>query len=155
MTIDDWLKNGEMAQHNEDLLRPSPGPGKRAVTVEEVEARPKRRHKYNARPVEVDGIRFDSKLEAKRYQELQILVAAGEIHGLQLQPRFELQESFRDAHGKKHRAINYVADFQYVENATDELVVEEVKGFKGNPVWRIKHKLFLYRYPNVELRIIK
>jgi len=133
--------------------RPSPGPGNRAVTVKEVDARPKRRHKYNAQAVEVDGIRFDSKLEAKRYQELQLLAAAGEIHALQLQPRFELQESFRDAHGKKHRAINYVADFQYVENG--HVIVEEVKGHE-TAVWRLKKKLFLYRYGRqVVLRIIK
>ena len=39
----------------------------------------KRAHKYGAEPVTVDGIRFDSKLEARRYCELVLLQKAGEI----------------------------------------------------------------------------
>ena len=116
-------------------------------------AQPKRRHKYNAQPTEIDGIRFDSKREAKRYQELQMLAAAGEIHALQLQPRFELQPAFTDAHGKKHRAINYVADFQYYQNG--HCIVEDVKGVE-TPVFKIKRKLFLYKYGRqVVLRIVR
>ena len=44
-----------------------------------------RRHKYSARPTEVDGIRFDSKAEARRYTELRTLEKAGEISHLELQ----------------------------------------------------------------------
>jgi hypothetical protein len=145
----------QMADDNE-RKRPSRGPGKTALPIvqngQPVTHQP-RRHKYNAQATEIDGIRFDSKREAERYQELLLLAAAGEIHALSLQPRFELQPSFK-REGKTIRAIHYVADFQYVENATDRLIVEEVKGFKGNPVWRLKYKLFLYRYPNVHLEII-
>ena len=136
-----YLANGDMAAHNEDLLqRPS---------VER--AQPKRRHKYNAQPTEIDGIRFDSKREAKRYQELQMLAAAGEIHALQLQPRFELQPSFK-RNGKTVRAIHYVADFQYVENG--RVIVEDTKGME-TAVFKLKKKLFLFTYPDVELRIVK
>ena len=137
-----YLANGDMAAHNEDLLqRPS---------VER--AQPKRRHKYNAQPTEIDGIRFDSKREAQRYQELQMLAAAGEIHALQLQPRFELQPAFEDSQGKRHRAIHYVADFQYVENGS--VIVEDTKGME-TAVFKLKKKLFLFTYPDVELRIVK
>lgn len=38
-----------------------------------------RKHKYDAQPVTVDGIRFDSKLEARRYCELVLLQQAGKI----------------------------------------------------------------------------
>lgn len=40
-----------------------------------------RKHKYNAKPTEVDGIRFDSKKEANYYQELKLRQRAGEVLG--------------------------------------------------------------------------
>ena len=147
--LTEWLKNGEMAQHNQGLLN-NRGPGKRAIPVE---LQPeKRNHKYNAQPTEFDGIRFDSKREAERYQELQMLAAAGEIHSLQLQPRFELQPSFK-RNGKTVRAIHYVADFQYVTQ-NGRHVVEDTKGM-ATAVFKLKKKLFLYRYPDLELRVTK
>ena len=118
-------------------------------SVERVQ--PKRRHKYNAQPTEIDGIRFDSKREAQRYRELQLLAADGEIHALQLQPRFELQPSFK-RNGKTVRAIHYVADFQYVENG--RVIVEDTKGME-TAVFKLKKKLFLFTYPDIELRIVK
>ncbi|MCA9366914.1 DUF1064 domain-containing protein [Candidatus Kaiserbacteria bacterium] len=114
---------------------------------------PKRSHKYNAQPTEIDGIRFDSKREAQRYRELQLLAADGEIHALQLQPRFELQPSFK-RDGKTVRAIHYVADFQYTEDATERVIVEDVKGMETD-VFKLKRKLFMYAYPKLTLRIVK
>ena len=147
-----YLSNGEMAQYNEELLNPR-GPGKRAILAEDVDRqRKKRNHKYNAKPTEIDGIRFDSKREAQRYQELKMLTAAGEIHSLQLQPRFELQPSFK-RNGKTVRAIHYVADFQYVTQ-NGRHVVEDTKGM-ATAVFKLKKKLFLYRYPDLELRVTK
>lgn len=37
------------------------------------------RHKYNAKPTVVDGIRFDSKREAQYYCDLKLRVKAGEV----------------------------------------------------------------------------
>lgn len=37
------------------------------------------KHKYNAKKTAVDGITFDSKREAKRFEELKELEAAGVI----------------------------------------------------------------------------
>lgn len=45
-------------------------------------------HKYSAKSMEVDGHKFPSKREARRYQELVLLAKAGEIDDLELQPRF-------------------------------------------------------------------
>ena len=108
------------------------------------------KHKYNAVAIEVDGIRFASKAEARRYQELMILQRAGVIADLVLQPKFLLQPAFVYA-GKKERAINYVGDFSFVED--DKIIVEEVKGFVM-PTWLLKRKLFLYKYPHIELRVL-
>ena len=113
-----------------------------------------RRHKYNARKTTVDNVTFASKREAERYRELKLLHDAGEITLLELQPKFELQPAFRHRQsGKMIRAINYIADFEYMDNDYNH-IVEEVKG-KETEVFRIKRKLFLRQYPHIIFRIIK
>ena len=112
-----------------------------------------KRPKYNARKITVDGIVFDSQAEADRYADLKLLVKGREITNLQLQPSFILQDSFtRD--GKKIRAIEYVADFAYIE--ADKIVVEDVKGGKATmtEAYKLKRKLFLYRFPEIDFREI-
>jgi len=102
--------------------------------------------KYKAKKTEIDGITFDSKAEAKRYQELKLLERADYIQHLSLQPRFMLQEGFVNTHtGKKERAIEYVSDFMYLEN--NVIIVEDVKGMKTSD-YKIKRKLFLFKYQN-------
>ena len=81
-------------------------------------------NKYHNKKTVVDNIKFDSKLEANRYSELKLLEKAGQIFDLKLQPRFLLQPSFKYK-GKTHRKIEYVADFEYIENG--QVVVEDVK----------------------------
>jgi hypothetical protein len=100
--------------------------------------------KYKAKKTEIDGITFDSKAEAKRYQELKLLEKAGQIKHLSLQPRFTLQEGFVNSHtGKIERKIEYVADFMYLENGV--IIVEDVKGMKTSD-YKIKRKLFIHKY---------
>lgn len=108
-------------------------------------------HKYRAKPVTVDGHRFPSKAEARRYGQLQLLVRAGKITDLRLQPRFVLQEKFRHE-GRILRAITYTADFAYRENGIE--IVEDVKGIE-TPVFRLKWKLFLARFRGIDARIVK
>lgn len=103
-----------------------------------------RGHKYNAKKTTIDGITFDSRKEARRYQELKLLERAGAITALTLQPRFVLQEAFRHK-GKAIRKIEYVADFKYIDQQTEKNVVEDVKGLKTD-VYNIKKKMFLKRY---------
>lgn len=107
-------------------------------------------NKYNAKKTELDGIVFDSRKEANRYAELKLLERAGHIEDLTLQPKFELQESF-SVNGKKHRAITYSADFQYVEHG--KTVVEDTKGFVTE-VFKIKQKLLLYKYQDIDFRVL-
>lgn len=113
----------------------------------------KKRHKYNARRVTVDGYTFDSKAEARRYNQLRLLQRAGDIADLELQPSFELQPGFTDASGKRQRAIRYVADFAYTL-PDGRRVVEDVKGVE-TAVFKLKRKLFLFTYPDLELRTVK
>lgn len=108
--------------------------------------------KYNANKTEIDGIVFDSELEASRYATLKLLERAGAIQNLKLQPRFLLQEGFT-YHGHKERKIEYIADFQYERNG--ETVVEDAKGMKTD-VYKLKRKLFLYKYGDkVSFREVK
>ena len=92
---------------------------------------PKLRSKYRNEPTEVDGRKFDSLAEARRYRELTRLRDAGEISQLRLQPRYPI-------------VINgipvcvYVADFSYI--GSTGIVVEDVKGVR-TAVYRLKNKL--------------
>lgn len=103
----------------------------------------KKKSKYSAVKTKVNGIKFDSKKEARRYKELKILEKADEIKSLELQPRFLLQEKFK-YNGKTIRKIEYVADFRYIDEKGNT-VVEDVKGMKTE-VYKIKKKIFLKKY---------
>ncbi len=103
-------------------------------------------NKYNNTKIEYEGYTFDSIKEMNRYAELQLLVRAGEIYGLRLQPRYLLQEGFTDINNNKHLPITYIADFGYFEYNSDVEIVEDTKGMKTD-VYRIKKKLFLFKYP--------
>lgn len=107
--------------------------------------------KYRNKKVQVDMYVFDSIAESKRYKELALLEKAKKISNLQLQPKFLLQKSFRK-NGKTYRKIEYIADFMYLENG--QVIVEDVKGMETE-VFKLKRKLFEYRYPTLELKIIK
>lgn len=107
--------------------------------------------KYHSEKTKVDGHVFDSAREASVYQGLKIAERSGVISNLELQPKFLLQESFRDSKGKLQRAVYYIADFRY--KALDgHVVVVDVKSkiTEANPVYRLKRKLFLFRYPDID-----
>lgn len=99
-----------------------------------------KKSKYSNKKVEVDGILFHSKKEAKRYVELKQLEVEGEITHLALQPKFELIPK-QDG----ERACYYIADFSYYELAGNTCIVEDTKGFKTAD-YIIKRKLFKYLY---------
>ena len=106
----------------------------------------KRRNKFGNVATVVDGIRFDSKAEAKRYGELRILERAGEITGLTCQPKFEIVVL-----GKK--VATYRGDFQYRDAAAHRTVIEDVKGVQTE-AFKIKWALLQTLYPNIAWRIV-
>lgn len=110
-------------------------------------------NKYHAKKTTVDGIEFDSRLEANRYCELKLLERAGQIQQLTLQPKFTLQEGFRK-NGEYFRPIVYIADFMYFDNAKRKWIVEDAKGMKTE-VYKIKRKLFEYKFGNYTVKEIK
>ena len=98
-------------------------------------------NKYsNIKTMTADGIKHDSRKEARRWVELTLLQRAGEISDLKRQVKYELipkQEG--------ERAVTYIADFVYNDNKTGNTVIEDCKGFKTD-VYKLKRKLFQYRY---------
>lgn len=109
--------------------------------------------KYRAKPTVVDGIRFASMKEAKRYQELKLLERAGAIRDLKLQPKFPMcvwPNAFIVDVDTPKTIATYVADFSYYDVAGRDIVIEDVKGFK-TPVYRLKKKMVEAQY-GVEIR---
>lgn len=97
--------------------------------------------KYHNKKVKVDGILFDSKKEARRYAELQLLERAGKIQNLRRQVKFQLIPAQRDAQGKYVRPVYYVADFVYSDHRG--VVAEDAKGYRTD-LYKLKKKLMLY-----------
>lgn len=86
----------------------------------------------------IDGLRFASQREGRRYQELCLLQKAGEITNLQCQVRFPLPVN-------GDLVCTYVADFTYrTKEGID--VVTDAKGVMTD-VYKIKKKLMwsIYR----------
>jgi hypothetical protein len=113
----------------------------------------KKSHKYGAKPTVVDGIRFASMKEAKRYQELKLLVRAGEIESLELQPVFSLTVPAATVNCGVYQPVrlgDYRGDFSYWDIRKQASVVEDVKGFK-TPLYRWKKKHVEAQY-GIEIR---
>lgn len=101
--------------------------------------------KYNNKKTIIDGQVFDSRKEAKRYQELLFLERAGAIKNLSRQVKFVLIPSQRDEVTGKvvERECSYRADFEYTEDG--KTVVEDVKGFRTKE-YVLKRKMMLWKY---------
>lgn len=109
--------------------------------------------KYRNKKTKIDGYTFDSKLEAKRYQELKLMQKAGVIKELELQPSFEIIPTVRYK-GKTYRVTVYKADFSY-RDQEGNLIVEDTKGFETD-VYKLKRKLFILKYGDqLEFKEIK
>jgi len=92
------------------------------------------KHKFKAKPVESDGIKFASKKEYKRYTELKLLQKYGEVLFFLRQTPFHLQGG-----------VKYVCDY-LVFWTNGEVTIEDVKGFK-TPIYILKKKQVEQLYP--------
>lgn len=100
----------------------------------------KRKSKYRANKVAVDGHTFDSQKEADYYYELKLRLQAKEINGFCLQPIFILAPG-----------LKYKADF-IVFNKDNSTEVIDVKGFKTKE-YIAKKKVFEDKY-NLKIKEI-
>lgn len=153
-----------MALSSKDLARL--GPRAQRQLLQKLGAQQcQRQSKYHNEPTTVNGIKFDSKKEARRYEELMVMLRAGEIRNLRLQAQYTLQESFITPEGTRIRAIKYVADFAYDRrnkpnrNQPDlnepvcwTHVVEDVKSrATKTPQYEMKKKM-MYEKFRIEIR---
>lgn len=108
--------------------------------------------KYKAQPVTIDGIRFASKKEAKRYCELRLLLKAGEISNLEIHPRFKLLINGAALRYDGGRPAFYVADFAYFDPSRERRIVEDVKSpATRTPLYKLKRALVEAIYPAVKI----
>ena len=113
--------------------------------------------KYHNQKTVVDGIEFDSKKEARRYQQLKLMERAGVICNLQRQVKHELIPA-QYIDGKcVERSVSYVSDFEYDEKVqfrnrtvildrhdvtATQHIVEDCKGMRTQE-YIVKRKLML------------
>lgn len=125
----------------------------RPPTAEQRTISPLARNKYGAKRCEIDGYRFDSLAEGRRYEELRLLLLGGQIRSLVVHPRFAL---YAPVFGSDYQAPDadeaplnlklcegeygprcwarrigyYTADFAYEQAPKWQAVIEDVKGVR-------------------------
>ena len=108
--------------------------------------------KFGNKPTVVNGIKFQSKLESDRFQQLLWLEKAEEITGLVLQPEFQILKGYRVAStGEKVRSRFYIADFMYFDTRLNKWIVEDTKGMETSE-FRLKWDVVRSEYPEYEFR---
>ena len=108
------------------------------------------RSKYGNKKTTVDGITYDSRKEAVRGHELQIMQKQGIITHLEMQVAFTICPRIEGVKGS--RARKYVADFVYQMDG--KKIIEDVKSAitRKNPVYTLKKQLVQWQYPEYEFR---
>lgn len=102
-------------------------------------------NKFHNKIVEIDGIKFRSKLEGNRYLQLKLMKASGFVQDFQKQVEYRLE----------HNGVlitRYRADF-VVTYADGTVVVEDTKGVETE-AFRIKKNLMLALL-GIEIQLIK
>lgn len=85
----------------------------------------------------------DSKKEARRCNELHLLLKKGYITKLEIQRKFELLPTGRYDSMPSERKVTYIANFAYMENG--KLIVEDTKGYRTKE-YILKRKIFKDKY---------
>lgn len=116
----------------------------------------KRRNKFNAKRVTVDGIEFDSTKEANRWMHLRALEKAGQISHLERQPRFKLycgnepiKIRSKGYPNGRHASVKF--DFAYFDGQAR--VIEDVKGGKvtATEAYKIRKAIVEAMHPMVKI----
>lgn len=89
--------------------------------------------KYKAQPTMIDGIRFASRKEGARYQQLKLLERGNLITDLKLQQPIKCIVN-------GELVCKYISDFSYYDREKNAIIWEDVKGVR-TPVYKLKKKL--------------
>lgn len=92
--------------------------------------------KYKNKKTEYNGVTYDSKREASRRAELDVLLRAGKIRDLQIQVRIPCMIN-------NIKVFTYVADFVYFDVEKNTNIIEDVKSSFTSKmaVYRLKKKI--------------
>lgn len=108
----------------------------------------------------LDGITFDSEIEAKYYEYLKD--RGDSIKNLEIHKSFTLQERFVDDHKNIYKEIKYSPDFIYYDEEDNSYHFIDVKGYlddKSALIWKmfVKHIMNMGRieYKKAVFSIIK
>lgn len=122
------------------------------ITSFEIPKNLAKKSRYTTYKPIIDEIQFDSMMEARYYIKLCKDLKNDVILSFKRQIAFELQPKFKK-NGKIYRSIEYVCDF-LVKEKNQTTTVLDIKG-KETVEFKIKHKLFEYKYPNYDLKVIQ
>lgn len=109
------------------------------------------KNKYKNKEIVFDWIKFDSQIEMKYYQYLLSVFGPNGKQMIKVQPKYIIQDKF-SLRGETFRAIEYIADFEFVL-PWNRIIVVDIKGM-ATEIAKIKRKMFLKRYPDFELQWI-
>ncbi len=115
-----------------------------------------RKHKYKAKAVEADGLKFPSKAERSYYFKLKEMKKRGLIKDFECRPKppYVLQEKFKHPISGNIQAITYTPDFLIRMHDSSQDYIVDVKG-QSTEAARLRRKMFLNRYPGKDLRWLK
>lgn len=121
-----------------------------AAEYQEMLKKPNRSKMRNVK-TEVDGIKFDSKLEADYYCQLKILKRTGEVIDFIRQPKYLLTDTLKK-NGETFRKMYYTADFLVLYADEHEEIID-CKGFRTDS-YKLKRKIFENQYPHLTIKEI-
>ena len=106
----------------------------------------------NKKATTAEGLKFDSRAELHRWNQLCLQLRAGGISDLRRQVVYELVPSVKFVDANRARpAIRYIADFVYVEKGAE--VIEDAKGVL-TPEFKLKRHL-MKALLGLEVRLVK
>lgn len=111
-----------------------------------------RLNKYGARKTPCRaGHMHASGREAKRCDELHLLLRGGEIEDLVHQPKFFFEIEGRPLKHDNGRRAAYTADFSFMDRQSAKRIVEDTKGATARD-WPLRKALFRATFPDHILR---
>lgn len=97
--------------------------------------------KYNNTKESYGNLKFDSKKEKQRFEELIVMLEHGLISNLKLQHNFTLREGYTTPDGERVQGTVYKADFTYYDER-GFFIIEDVKGVRTD-VYKLKRKMMM------------
>ena len=99
----------------EKLLAQQREKAKNAEIIKKTGQKQNKYHSENDERISNDGkvLKFDSRKEGRRFDELMLMLKSGTIRDLHLQQNFTLQEGYTLPNGNRVKPIIYRADFVY------------------------------------------